>query len=281
MSSLDPIINGLNTSRGIEYNQWVARAFNFLFFNAHVIEETQAESDVIAEAFFSEEPYYLVIEAQALSDPNEIGYDKLGQIRGNFQSYMTDQRQRVFKNAYKLIVGKPKFSKDAKKRSEPDVLLLRNDVLIQILNYHNIFSFSQDFLEILFRRDNKSTFGEIDETIVNKLIWFPYKKRVDINALVLYCLGINGNKREWIPIQQVIGMAKVYAKVLHLDIEDFELAESLNDLQGMFFKLIDKRDDKIRLNSIPLNEIKNISRSANELVSNLSRITEMLDRIGK
>jgi hypothetical protein len=279
LSSLGEIINGLNTSNGTDYNKWVAKAFNFLFYDATAIEATEAESDVIAESLISEEPYYIVIEAQAVLAGNEVGYTKLGQIRGNFPSYMDQRRQKLFKNAYKLVVGRPKFSADAKKRSEPDVLLLKNDTLIQLLTYHDKFSFSQDYLEVLFRKDKKIAFGEIDEVIINRLLYTFYKRKIEINALILYCLGIDSNRRDWTPIQQVIGMAKAYGKLLKLNVDDKELNDALNDLQSIFCKLVDNKEDRIRLNSIPLNHIKYLFKSGNELTKSINEFSERIKGI--
>jgi len=93
-SSLAVIVNGLRTAQGLDFNEQIAEAFNKLNFNAEVILETEAESDVIAEAIYADEPYYIVIEGQAVRNHNEVGYTKLGQLRGNFPSYLDERTQK-------------------------------------------------------------------------------------------------------------------------------------------------------------------------------------------
>lgn len=280
-SSLAKIVNGLRTAQGLDFNVWIAEAFKSLHLNAEVIQETQAESDVIAEALFAEEPYYVVIEGQAVRNHNEVGYDKLGQLRGNFPSYMDERRQKLFKNAYKLVVGRPRFSSDARRRAEPDVVLITDQTFTQLLEIHSRFRFSQDELELLFKREDNLTYGEIELPIISRHLLTPKVRRINVIALVLYCLGAGTERRKWLPVQQVIGMAKVYGRFLKIDLGDEEIMNAILDLQSSLLRLILRRDDRIRFISIPVETIKSLIPIGGEILSNLSEFSERLSSLEK
>lgn len=285
-SSLAEIVNGLETSNGVTFNEWVAKSFEYLFFNAEVIEDTQSESDVIAEALFAQEPYFVVIEAQAVLDHNEVGYDKLGQLRGNFPSYMDERRQKIFENAYKLVVGRPKFSRDARKRATPDVVLISVKTLKVLLELHTKYRFSQDDIELLFKKDTDLVWGEIDERLLTRIFTNPFRRKVELNALVMLCLGGSSLKREWIPIEQVVGLAKGYGRFLSLSpIRDNEIKTAINDLQSSLIRLIATRThenvDQMRLQSIPLESINALLPCGRELHDQIITFSEQLKKLEK
>lgn len=280
-SSLTEIVDGLLTERGLAFNKWIAKALNFLFLEAKVIEKTQSESDVIAEALLAEEPYYIVVEGQAVLEHNEVGYDKLGQIRGSFPSYMDERRQKIFKNAYKLVVGRPRFSKDARNRAEPDVVLISVEKIVQLLKFHEKYRFSQDDLEILFRRDDKIAWGEIDTNILSKFMRNPFQRRIEMGALVLLCLGANREKREWMPIQQVVGIAKAYGRFLKIRVVDEEVMNTITDLQSTLLRLIERQADKIRLQSFPMESISSLVPSGTELFDCINNFSKRLKSLEK
>lgn len=272
-SSLAVIVNGLRTAQGLAFNERIADALNKLNLNAEVIEETEAESDVIVEAIFAEEPYYIVIEGQAVRNHNEVGYTKLGQLRGNFPSYLDERRQKLFKNAYKLVVGRPKFSDNARRRAEPDVVLLTAQTLIQLLEFHDRFRYSQDELELLFRRDDNLVYGEINLSDISRELLTHRERRIKINALLLYCLGANRLDRKWIPVQQVVGMAKAYDQILKINIGDDEIMNALADLQSTLVRLVQEKDERIRFASIPLETIIDLIPTGRDLLSTLSEVS--------
>lgn len=277
--SLAEIVNGLRTAQSIDFNDWIAQAFNFLYLDAKVILETQAESDVIAEARFAEEPFYIVIEGQAVLDHNEVGYDKVGQIRGNFSSYMDDRRQKIFKNAYKLVVGRPKFSKDARRRAKPDVSLITAETFIQLLEFHKRFRFSQDDLEVLFRRENEIVYGEVDLNAIRRYLLSQFRRRVETNALVFLCLGASSAMRGWVPTQQVVGMSIAYGRVLKIRVGNEEVMDAITSLQSNLLRLVQRRGDEIRLQSIPIETIKSLIPSGEEISVTLKEFSEHLSRL--
>ena len=131
LPKIQEIVQNLQTSTGTDFETVVCTAFNFLDFDASLTQSTQSESDVIAEAYYAEKPYFIVVECQAVRPPNQVGVAKVGQIRGNAEAYSLDpRRQRLFVTSHKLIVGRPIFSSDARRRSHPDVGLITVSNLI-------------------------------------------------------------------------------------------------------------------------------------------------------
>lgn len=103
----------LRVDSGSDFEIAVADAFRFLGFQIDIISETQAESDIIAKAFLPLKPYFVIIECNAVREGNLVSYHKLGQIRGNAPKYFI-KYGKEFPTYYKLIVGRPAFSKDTK-----------------------------------------------------------------------------------------------------------------------------------------------------------------------
>ena len=280
-SLLTEIIDGLSESRGLEFNEWIAKALNFLFLKSKVIEETQSESDVIAEALLAVDPYYIVVEGQAVLDHNEVSYDKLGQLRGNSSSYRDERRLKIFKNAYMLVVGRPKFSKDAKIRAKPDVVLISVKNLILLLQFHKIIRFSQDDLETLFKEDETRFWGEITKNKLANFLRTPFIRRMDITALVLLSLGATLKKREWMPFQQVIGIAKTYDRFLRIGVENEDITNAIMDLQSGLVRLIERRNDDIRLQSYPIENIGSLLPSGTSILRRLHVFSERLRNLEK
>lgn len=258
MATLAELTHNLETSDGLDFENAVAEAFNFLGLKAQVIPETNAESDVIIEAAYSEHPYYVVVECCAVAAHNQVPYDKLGQIRGNFTKYMDERRQRLFKTAYKLIVGRPEFSNQAKTNSEPDVGLLKVSVLTEALQQHTRYHFSQDELERIFK-----VIGEIrSDHLLNSLVQ-TYLRRLNIYALVYISLledpysARSDARKPYTPMEQIVGEIKAYAKLLKIPaLSDNEVNIAIRDLFNPFLKFVDIRESDLRLASLPTQTVE-------------------------
>jgi len=250
---LEDITRRLMTDVGRpNFENAVADAFSFLDFQVEIITETQAESDLIVKAFLPQKPYFVIIECSAVREGEFVGYQKLGQIRGNAPKYFL-QYGKELPSYYKIIAGRPAFSEDMKKRALEDVVLLRTDVLIKLLEYHNIYQFSQDELKLIFE-----TKGEVDEKRINELV-HPYLKNLRACALVF--LGLleepTGNpdrrKREWIPIQSLIGVGDILGWFLEVgDIAPSDIVSAVTELSSPLRRILElSHDERVRLTSIP------------------------------
>lgn len=279
MPSLTEISEGLQTATGLYFNTWIAHAFDYLFFRTEVIEETEAESDVIAEALLADEPYYIVIEGQAVLDHNQVGYNKVGQLRGNFHKYLDQRRQMIFENAYKLVVGRPVFSANAKQRSKPDSVLITAENLIHLLEQHEKFRFSQDDLEVLFRRDNVSAYGEIDGSIISRYLTNVFNRRINASSLVLSSLEAGNTIHDWTPTQQILGICQAYRRFLRVNIEDQEILDAITDMQSSLVRIVKKRDDEIKLQSVPIGTIINLIPCGEKILERLDEYSRKLEEL--
>jgi len=268
LSILSELASRLQTASGLEFEKAVADAFGFLGFKAEVIEETIAESDVIIEAKYAENPYYVVVECCAVLPHNQVPYDKLGQIRGNFPRYMDERRQRLFKTAYKLIVGRPEFSAPTKTNSEPDVGLMSVDVLNTLLEYHEKYNFSQDELERILK-----TVGEIINEHVLKNLVLQYERKLEIYSIIYISLledpysQRSDSRIPFTPVEQIVGEVKAYTKLLRMPtLSDDEINNAVRDLSNPFLKFIDIKGSNLRLSSLPFESIKKVGgQMGNEL----------------
>jgi len=242
------LLRNLRTIEGREFEGEVTKAFNFLDFDAFLTQSTQAESDVIAEAYYAEKPYFIVIECQAVRPQNQVGYDKVGQIRGNAQAYLDTRRQRLFETSHKLIVGKPRFSSDAILRAKPDVSLITVSALSTLLIYHSRFSFSQDELKEIL-----TTIGEISTTSVQTFqqriqVRRQHLRKLEIYSLVYIALledPIRDNlerRKDWASLDVVVGAVKTYGQFFGiLNLNDQEIAEVIRDLDNPFLRIVRRR----------------------------------------
>jgi len=162
LPKLQEIIRDLQQKEGRDFEKAVCTAFNFLDFDAALTQSTQSESDVIVEAYYAEYPYFIVVECQAVRSNRQVGYEKVGQIRGNAQAYSLDpRRQRLFETSHKLVVGKPVFSNDAKLRSKPDVGLITASSLGILMLHHKQLSYSQDELKEVLGASGEITTAQL------------------------------------------------------------------------------------------------------------------------
>lgn len=280
MPDLSEIIKNLESSSGPDFEKSVADAFNYLNLDAKRIEETEAESDVLVEALYAENPYYIVIECCAVEPQNQVQYTKIGQLRSNFTKYMDERRQKIFKNAYRLVVGKPEFSKNAKTTSLPDVGLLKVSILKFVLKLNSEYHFSQDELEKLI-----SGKGEIKGANLFALVQ-PFQRKVSIYALVFISLmespfPHNHDKRkQFTPIDQIIGEVKVFAALLGMQaVTDEEVKNALRDLSSPFPALVITRDNNLRLASHPLGLLASLGGLWEELSNEINTRLETFEKM--
>ena len=245
---VESIVQDLFHKEGSDYEKAVCGAFSFLGLSAGVTTTTEAESDVIAEAKLAENPYYIVIECQAVAANNEVGYQKLGQIRGNASSYADSRRQQIFKNGYKLIVGKPKFSSNCRERSDPDVGLITAGNLAGLLRDHEVYRFSQSQLQSIFR-----IVREIEKKHILDFV-SSFERRTDLYALIYISLLEDpyDEKAEkwkaWTPIERIMEGTMTYARLLGVrDVTDNELKVLIRDLDNPFFHIIELQSTNGRL----------------------------------
>ena len=287
------IVKDLNVKEGMDFEKAVCTAFNFLDFDAQLTQSTQAESDVIAEAYYAEKPYFIVIECQTVHDPRQVGYDKVGQIRGNAQTYSLDpRRQQLFETSHKLIVGRPVFSNDAKQRSQPDVGLITASNLILIMVGHRDFSFSQDELKELL-----VVSGEIDHSQISqnqqRILWQKkYFRKLDIYSLIYMGLledPISDNlekRKNWISSDTVIGVVQTYGSLFRIpNLSKEEIAEAMRDLNNPFLNILRRRINpqgqaEVRLSTISRPVIQISSEFgkmfANRIAINMQRLRELV-----
>jgi hypothetical protein len=247
-ATIAEISQHLQNQTGHDFERSVAEAFDFLNLETMVIEQTDAESDVIVEAKYAENPYYVVTECSAVEPQNQVPYTKLGQLRGNFPKYVDERRQKIFKRGYKLVVGKPEFSANARTTSQPDVVLLSVNTLILLLEKHSKFHFSQDELGRLFDEAGEKTVSHINELLQ------PLMRRLDIYSLIVIALMENPfhthphNIKPYTHIDRVIGEVETLIELLRMQraTED-EIKSCIRDLSSPLPSLISLRENNIRL----------------------------------
>jgi hypothetical protein len=217
------IVRDLIQKGGRDFERAVCTAFNFLDFDASLTESTQSESDVIAEAYYAEKPYFIVIECQAVRPQNQVGVDKVGQIRGNAEAYSLDpRRQRLFETSHKLIVGKPVFSNDAKHRSQPDVGLITATNLSLLMLHHKQVSYSQDELEEVLGAFGEITSHQISTFQQRILGRKQHYRKLDIYSLIYIALledPISDNlekRKNWVSSDIVIGEVLTYGRLFRI-----------------------------------------------------------------
>jgi len=278
------VIDRLRSERGESFEQAVADAFNSLGLSASLTETHEAESDVIAEALFADSRYFAIIECCAVDEQNEVGYEKLGQLRGNFMQYVTDDRRQKlgFKNAYKTVVGKPHFSDNAVQMAAPDVSLIDVGILVELLKLHSKYRFSQDELESIFRVS-----GQVKSEHLLTLV-VPHQRKISTYALI--CLALlrepysnNNHRKPFAPVEQVIGSVATFGDLLSVDyVNEATIQDCLRDLQTPFLKLVYSKDNMIRLSSLDLKEVPSIAGElGSELLARLEDYKRRLERMRK
>jgi hypothetical protein len=260
LQSLQSVENDLRQKDGIEFEKAVCEAFDFLELSATLTATTEAESDLIVEALPAEKPYYIVVECQAVAPTNEVGYTKIGQIRGNAFFYADTRRQQLFKQGYKLIVGRPKFSANAKERAAPDVVLMNVDILIGLLRCHQIFRFSPTQLELIFKKS-----GEIEQ---KNILAFSSAQDRKTNLYALIYVSLLKDPYDerfetckyWTPVQQAVGEVISYAKLFGIQgVDDLEVQNLIRDLDNPFFRVAELQGDQVKLYTIANPQLESFS----------------------
>jgi hypothetical protein len=249
LPKLEDIMKDLFSKDGKDFEKAVKTAFNFLDFDASLTLSTQSESDVIAEAYLAEKPYFIVIECQAVRPQNQVGVDKVGQIRGNAEAYSLDpRRQQLFETSHKLIVGKPIFSDDARKRSPPDVGLITASNLAHLMLGHREHPYSQDEL-----REVLGTSGEITEPQIELfqqriLGQRQYQRKLEIYSVIYIGLlddpySDNLEKRKnWVSSDIVVGTVLTYGSLFKIpNLSKEEIADAMRDLDNPFLSILRRR----------------------------------------
>lgn len=276
------IINNLNEKMGREFEISVCDAINYLDVSASLTETTEAESDVIAEALNAEAPFFVVIECQAVRDGNQVGYEKIGQIRGNAASYLDTRRQKLFENAYKLVIGKPEFSTHAKGRSNPDVGLLSVEALSHLMKLHQTYQLSQDVLQEVFNRIGEIDVDAINSIVANHLKNENYFRKLKIYSLIYLALiedpfSESEKRKKWTPANEVIGSVLTCCKLFRIrDVSALEIKSLILDLDNPFIRIIERKGIEIRLSTLSLDFIESFSPLGTQIVHTIKHYWEKL-----
>jgi hypothetical protein len=231
-------------------------AFKYLGFEVEDIEltqGTQAQSDLIVKAHLATHPYFAVIECTAVREGHQVDYTKLYQLGSNAPRYLTKYSKEYPSASYKMLVGRPDFSPDAKKLAQ-EIGLLKAQTLAQILSYHERLYLSQDDLERMFQ-----TKGEIS-TMVMTETWGIYRFEARICALVYLAL-LNDptdknvkRKKEWMAMDTLIAMVKHWLWLMDdvkSPIPDFLIKHAISELSSTVVRALLVDEQKVVISSLP------------------------------
>jgi len=268
---------------GRNFERAVCAAFNFMDFDASLTRSTQAESDVIAEAYFAEKPYFIVIECQAVRPQNRVGVNKVGQIRGNAEAYSLDpRRQQLFETSHKLIVGRPAFSDDARRRALPDVGLITVNNLIQLIRFHKQLSYSQDELKEVLGISGEITSEHINAFHQKILGQRQHNRKLDIYSLIYIALledPLSDNlerRKNWVSSDIVIGTVLAYGSLFRIpNLSEEEVANAMRDLDNPFLNVLKRKIDsqgqvQVKLSTISRAMIQKSSEYGNMLSNKIA-----------
>ena len=280
---LENIIQDLLNKQGREFEKSVCDALNFLDLEASLTKSTEAESDIVAEACHAEIPYFIVVECSAVREGNQVGVDKLGQIRGNSSSYLDTRRQQLFEKGYKLIVGKPEFSDHAKERAIPDVGLISVDSLITYLKFHKKYRFSQNELHDVFKRVGEIKKVHIGRSTVLCLTERQYIRKLSIYSLVYVALlenpySVRLEKRKgWTSLKEIVGEVLAYGKLFRIGgLGNNEVVRRIRDLDNPFLRIVEMKEEEVRLSTVSKSVVEESSPFGKALVSQINESLEKL-----
>lgn len=255
--SATSITERLKTQGGRDFTLAVLDAFKYLGFEVEDIEETQgtqAHSDLIVKAHLATHPYFAVIECTAVREGHQVDYTKLYQLGSNAPRYLTKYSKEYPSASYKMLVGRPDFSQDAKKLAQ-DIGLLKAQTLEEILSLHEGLYLSQDDLEQLFQIR-----GEISTVDVKRATWFRYRFEANMCALVYLALLNDptdknvARKKEWMTIDALIAMVKHWLWLLE-DIKppvpDFLIKHAIGELSSTLARALLVDEQKVMISSLP------------------------------
>lgn len=283
---LTTVIEGLNQQQGRDFENAVCAAMNYLDFNSTPTETTEGESDVIAEAIHAETPYFIVIECQAVREGNLVGYEKIGQIRGNAPSYLDARRQQLFKTYYRVVVGKPAFSNIAKDRANPDVGLLQVDALVRLVQLHEQYSLSQNVLQKVFSEKGLVDVNSIDKIVSYHLATNGYNRKLKIYSLIYAALLENPfsdkseRRKTWATIDQIVGEVLAYGKLFRIpELSETEVSHLIRDLDNPFLRVLEARANQIRLSTLSLGALENFSPFGHDLEYEIWKTLDVLQNL--
>lgn len=275
---LENIIQALRNSRGREFENAVCNALNFLDLETSLTVSTEAESDVIAEALHAEIPYFVVVECQAVREGSQVGVDKIGQIRGNASSYLDTRRQQLFKNSYKLIVGKPEFSDHAEKRAHPNVALITAETLIVLLHFHRRHRFSLNELHRIFQRSGEIKPPDIGRFISHCFAERQYVRKLSIYSLIYIALLENPystkleKRKGWSSLKEIVGKILAYGDLFRIGgLTGDEVIQRIRDLDNPFLRIVEMKGEEARLSTVSKSVVEEFSPFGKALVSEIEQ----------
>jgi len=278
------VIQGIREREGREFERAVSEAMEYLDLDSVLPENTEGESDVIAEALHAEVPYFIVIECQAVRPGNQVGYDKLGQIRGNASSYLDARRQQFFTEYYRIVVGKPEFSHTAKERAAPDVGLMPVDSLVKLVELHKDYCLSQNLLKRIFGHIGIIETSFVESTVKSYLRnEIGYFRKLKLYSLIYLALLENpvsdkfNRRKKWTPVIQAMGQVLTFGQLFGMqDVNASEIGSAIRDLGNPFLRVVESRDSEIRLSTTSLRTIgcfNFLGRDiATETLSNINKL---------
>jgi hypothetical protein len=290
----EDMVKDLLNAEGKDFEKAVCTAFNFLDFDASLTQSTQAESDVIAEAYYAEKRYFIVIECQARAPQNQVGIDKVGQIRGNAEAYSLDpRRQQLFETSHKLIVGRPAFSSDARRNAHPDVGLITATNLAMLMLHHRQLSYSQDELKEALVVSGEIANPQITSFQQRIMIQRQFPRKLDIYTLIYVGLledpfSDNLEKRKnWVSSDIVVGTVLFIANLLRIpNLTKDEVADAMRDLDNPFVNILRRRVNaqgqvEVRLSTISRPMIQTSSEFGKQYSNRIVTYIEKLRSLGQ
>jgi len=265
--SMTSITERLKTQSGRDFALAVLDAFKYLGFEVEDIEVTQgtqAHSDLIVKAHLATHPYFAVIECTAVRDGRQVDYTKLYQLGSNAPRYATKYSKEYPSASYKMLVGRPDFSQDARKLAQ-DIGLLKAQTLEQLLWFHERLYLSQDDLEPLFQ-----TKGEISIEEVMAASWGMYRFDAKICALV-YLTLLNDptdktvkRRKEWMAMDALIAMVRHWLWLIEdikSPVPDFLIKHAISELSSTLVRALLVDEQKIMISSLPFeNAVRNMGQ---------------------
>lgn len=214
---LEDIIKGLHEKRGTDIHDYVVAALKYMEFDAYKIENENAEPDIIAISKRPKASYMLVIEVSVAREGNEVISEKIGQIKANGARYIDEKKiERHVAQGYLMVLGSPKFSKNADKSSQPDVCLLTIEELIALLENYEIHVFSHEELEEIFR--NYGLAKKHVEKVITR-----YKNRVLLYGLVcLQAEQLCKENNSFARIEEIVYSIKTIERIFKVGIPSSE-----------------------------------------------------------
>lgn len=283
--SATSITQRLRTQGGRDFTFAVLDAFKYLGYEVEDIEDTQgtqAHSDLIVKAHLATHPYFAVLECTAVRQGSQVGYTKLYQLGSNSPRYTTKYSREYPSASYKMLVGRPDFSQDAKKLAQ-EIGLLKAETLGQILLLHERLYLSQDELERMFQ-----TNGEISLSVVIET-WGAYRFEAKTCALVYLAL-LNDptdksikRKKEWTPMDSLHALVSHWMWLF----EDFKspfpeilIMKAINDLSSSVVRALVVDGQKVMLSSLPFEKVvENMGKFGvffrNDLMDYMSKIEKL------